>query len=215
MIVVKVEQGMPVVKIVEGMSVVQAVDYAIYAAKQVIRVFERKYRKAQVVQDLKACLEAAEICQADPSPESRRSAKDSAEAADIIAYACEQAEDARETGGGEAAGYSAYAVAYAVAFAALSAQSQNVSDARAYAAAAAYAACLSLDWEAKASELATSEAFSIWRDEPHRIDSNTAADCNIKAHEVHAQNQVTKKEILHYAISKTNQGTKDGGEHHG
>jgi len=117
---------------VRVMTYKQYVSYAIFAAEQVIDIYEKKYPKDT---RLRAAIAAAKKCIKDPSDGNKKAA--AAYDADAAAYAAAYDADAAAYAAAyaayaaDAAAYAAYAAAYDAAYAAYAA------DAAAYAADAA------------------------------------------------------------------------------
>jgi hypothetical protein len=122
--------------VVRLMTHSQQVQYAIFAAEQVIAIFEKKYSDDK--QPRKA-IEAAKEYLKNPNEANKNAASAANAAADAAAYAAYAAYAAAYAAADVAADAAAYA-AYAAADAAASAAADVAADAAAYAAYAAYAA---------------------------------------------------------------------------
>lgn len=120
--------------IVRVMNYKQRVQYAVFAAEQVIDIFEKKYpnnkRPRQAIEAAKKCIE-------DPSAENKNAAASAA--SDASAASAAAAYDAAYA---SAAAYAAYAASDAAYAAAYAAASDAASDAAAYAASDASAAAM-------------------------------------------------------------------------
>ena len=101
--------------IVRVMNYKQRVQYAVFAAEQVIGIFEKEYpddkRPRQAIEAAKKCIE-------NPSKENKKAAADAYAAADAAASAAAAAAHAAAAAAAAAAAYAAYADAAAAAAAA-------------------------------------------------------------------------------------------------
>jgi len=125
--------------IVRKMKYKQYVSYAVFAAEQVIDIFEKKYPNDKRP---RKAIEAAKKCIKNPSKKNKIAAHAAAYAADeAVTYAATYAAYAADYAAAYAAAYAAHAAAEAAAYAAAHAAAYAADEAATYAAAyaAAYA----------------------------------------------------------------------------